>query len=95
MGKVAEITNDLALTGHRKWSEDVVKVKMDPSDSFLADIKLKIPKTMNDKLKTFKKGQYIAFKGKIKHLGTKLSDHVVEVENFKKMKPKSESNSPK
>ena len=88
MGKVAEITKDFALTEHRKWSETVMRVKMDPSDSMLADIKLKIPKSMKDKLMTFEKGQYVAFKGKIMYLGTTLSDHVVEVENFKKMKPK-------
>ena len=95
VGKVADISKDMALTGNRKWCEEVIKVKMDPSGSFLSDIKLKIPKNMNDKLMTFEKDQYVAFKGKIMYLGTKLSDHVVEVEKFKKMKPKPKNAPPK
>ena len=88
VGNIAEITKDIALGDNPRWLENVIRVKMDPSDSLVADCRLRIPKALKDKMMAVEKGQYIAFKGKINYLGTKLSDHVVEVENFKRVKPK-------
>ena len=89
VGTLAEITKDLALTDNPRWAENVIRIKMDPSDSLVADVKLRIPKAMTDKMMALEKGQYVAFKGKIMYLGTKLSDHLVEVENFKRVKPRT------
>ena len=93
IGKVAEITKDLALTDHRKWMEKVIRLKMEPSESLVADIRLRIPKALTTKMEKVEKGQYLGVKGKIMHLGTRLGDHVVEVENFKRMKPKPKKDS--
>jgi len=88
VGIVAGITNDVALANNRQWHENVIRVKMDPSESLVADVRLRIPKEMVKKMESFEDGQHIAFKGKIMYMGTKLSDHVVEVKNFKRVKPK-------
>ena len=88
VGTVAEISKDVALGNNRYWAENVIRVKMDPSESLVADVRLRIPKAMAKKMMSFENGQHIAFKGKIMYMGTRLSDHVVEVENFKRVKPR-------
>ena len=95
VGAIAEITKDPALSENRRWAENVIRVKMDPSDSLVADVRFRIPKDKKDKMESFEKGQYIAFMGKIMYLGTRLSDHVVEVQNFKRVKAKSTKKSSK
>ena len=87
-GKVAEITEDVALGNHRTWAGDVIRVKMDPSDSIVADVRLRIPKQMVNDMNRFSKGDFIGFKGKIMYLGSRLGDHIVEVEKFKRLVPK-------
>ena len=94
VGSIAEITKDIALGQNRRWAETVIRMKMKPSDSLVADVRLRIPKTMEDKMMALEKGQVIGFKGKIMYLGTRLSDHVVEVEKFGKAKPKKSSIAP-
>ena len=91
VGSVAEITKDIALAENRRWAENVIRVKMEPSDSLVADVRLRIPKEMSERMMAFEKGQFIGFKGKIMYLGTRLSDHVVEVEKFKRARPKRAS----
>ena len=87
-GTVAEIKYNSVLEGHRIFSPKNIRVKMNPSDSLKADVKLKIPKEMEDKIKKVTKGAEILFKGKIKHLGNFSQDHVVEVTKFGKYKKK-------
>ena len=93
VGTVAEITKDVALGASRQWDENVIRVKMDPSESLVADVRLRIPKELANKMNVFENGQHIAFKGKIMYMGTKLSDHVVEVQNFKRVKPRQKKES--
>ncbi len=87
-GKVAEIKYNSILQNHRIFSPKTIRIKMDPSDSLKADVKLKVPKEMEDKIDKVPKGAEILFKGKIKYLGNFTQDHVVEVEKFGKYKGK-------
>ena len=86
-GTVAEILSDPALSDHRKWAPKVIRLKMDPSDGILADLRLRIPIKMQDKMLRYKKGDHIVFKGNIVYIGSRLADHVVQVDKFKRVKP--------
>ncbi len=86
-GTVGEVLKDPALEGNRMFAEKVIRVKMEPSDGLVADVKLKLRKSDEEKVNSYEKGDNILFKGKIMYLGTRLSDHTIEVEKFKKLKP--------
>ncbi len=87
-GTVVEIKYNSILQNHHIFSPKTIRIKMDPSDSLKADVKLKVPKAMGDKIDKVPKGAEILFKGKIKYLGNFTQDHVVEVEKFGKYKSK-------
>ncbi len=89
-GKVAEIEPESAFkNGHALWASDIIRVKMSPSDALRADVRLRIPKVHSGKIANVKPGIEILFKGKIMYLGTKMTDHIVEVEKFGKYKKNS------
>ena len=64
----------------------VVRIKMDPSDG-LADVTLRIPKTRAKEAKAIKLGDKVKYKGKISYIGSRLMDHIVTCDNFKKYVP--------
>jgi hypothetical protein len=65
----------------------VVRIKMNPSDG-LADVTLRIPKGMKAKGKELKLKDNVKFKGKMSYLGSRLMDHIVTCDDFKKYEPK-------
>ena len=87
-GTVIEVIEDVSLSQNRRWSPEVIRLKMDPSDSLVADVRLRIPLQEESKMKKLKAGEILGFKGKVMYLGTRISDHIIEVDKFKRLRRK-------
>ncbi len=87
-GTFTKTDQDPAFKDHETWAPDVLRVKMEPSEGILADLRLRIPKAKAGKISSLTIGDSIVFKGKIMYLGDKITDHIIEVDDFKKLVPK-------
>ena len=81
-GVIVSIDND-GFDRMEAYSELYVRVKMSPSDSIIADLKLRFPKKYKDRLLKLNKGDTITFLGTISSMGGSILDHVIIVSKFK------------
>ncbi len=81
-GKVASIDND-GLDNMNAYSELIVRVKMSPSNSILADLTLRFPKKMKESILQLNKGDSISFTGKITTMGGSILDHEIVISSFR------------
>lgn len=80
-GTISSIDND-GFDSMEAYCNLVVRVKMSPSDSFIADLMLYIPKEFKAQLLELNKGDSITFSGKIFSMGGRISDHIIKVYSF-------------
>ncbi len=80
------------------WLNEELRVKMEPSRSTVADIRLYLEKTCEKDLKTIKvhltDGDIVQFTGTLRSLGAGMSDHIIICKSLKKIgqpKPKEEA----
>ena len=90
-GKVFSVKKDEGAEEMRNFDSHIIRVKMPGTKSLMADVTLRIPSS-NIKHRKYKKDDYVAFYGKISYLGSNLNDHIIEVEKYKKVNPKKNSN---
>ena len=83
-GTVYQITKDAGMEDNRNHAPKIIKVQMPNSKSLLSDVTLRLPKGSEKIYGNMKKGDKIIFRGKISYIGSKLNDHIVIVEKFKK-----------
>ena len=83
-GTVYQIIKDAGLEGNSKHAPKIIKVQMPDSKSLLSDVTLRLPKGTEKIYGNMKKGDKIVFRGKISYIGSKLNDHIVIVDKFKK-----------
>ena len=83
-GTIYAIREDAGVKDSRSHAPKIIQVKMPDSNSLLSDVTLRLPKGSEKIYGSMKKGDNIVFKGKIAYLGSKLNDHIVLVEQFKK-----------
>ena len=83
-GTIYAIREDAGVKDSNNHAPKIIQVKMPDSNSLLSDVTLRLPKDSEKIYGSMKKGDNIVFKGKIAYLGSKLNDHIVLVEQFKK-----------
>ena len=83
-GTIYAIREDAGVKDSNSHAPKIIQVKMPNSKSLLTDVTLRLPKGSEKIYSSMKKGDNIVFKGKIAYLGSKLNDHIVLVEQFKK-----------
>ncbi len=87
-GTVYQVAKDAGLEGSHSHAPKIIKVQMPNSKSLLSDVTLRLPKGTEKIYENLKKGDNIVFRGKIAYMGSKLNDHIVLVEKFKKVTKK-------
>lgn len=85
-GTIYAIREDAGVKDSRQHAPKIIQVKMEGSSSLLSDITLRLPKGSGNIYGSMKKDDKIIFRGKIGYLGSKLNDHIILVEKFKKKK---------
>lgn len=83
-GTIYQIVKDAGLEGSNSHAPKIIKVQMPNSKSLLSDVTLRLPRNTEKIYENMKKGDKIIFRGKIAYIGSKLNDHIVLVEKFKK-----------
>lgn len=83
-GTVYQVIADAGLEGSNSHAPKIIKVQMPNSKSLLSDLTLRLPKDTAKIYENLKKGDKIIFRGKIGYMGSKLNDHIILVEKFKK-----------
>ena len=83
-GQISRIKKVAALEGHGKWEYEVFILKMDPSESNIGDVELRVPKSLKTALQKYKVDHVVQFEGEIAYIGDGLKNHIVEITSIKK-----------
>ena len=83
-GTIYAIREDAGVKDSNNHAPKIIQVKMPDSGSLLSDVTLRLPKDSGKIYGSMKKDDKIVFRGKIGYLGSKLNDHIILVEKFKK-----------
>lgn len=83
-GKVYAVREDDYVKNNSSFAPKIIQVKMADSSSVLSDVTLRLPPNTAAIYDALKKDDTIVFRGKLAYLGSKLNDHVILVEKFKK-----------
>ena len=83
-GEVYAIREDAGVKDSRSHAPKIIQVKMAGTGSLLTDVTLRLPKGSEKIYGNMKKGDTVIFRGKVGYLGSKLNDHIILVDKFKK-----------
>jgi hypothetical protein len=85
-GTVYSVVKDDSSTS---YADKIIKIKMKKSTSVLSDLTLRMPNDALKKIEKLQSGDLVKFWGRIAYIGSKLNDHVIVVDKYKFVRPKS------